>query len=179
MQNKTPADRTKTARRGIFIFSCCCTGICTAAGALFASLSAQKAASCPPPAYPQNPRSFPPIRKLFFQRRPDDHGNHFAPCAKSRKTCSYKAGFPVPPPWCSGARSGGKAALTQPRRTGQNFFAAYYVRARDARRASASASGSSSSTSPSRSMALVCQSRAVLSAVPILALIFAQLYPRT
>ena len=122
MQNKTPADCTKTARRGIFIFSCCCTGICTAAGALFASLSAQKATSRPPPAFPQNPRSFPPIRKLFFQRRPDDHGNHFAPCAKSRKTCSYKAGFPVPPPLCSGARSGGKAALTQPRRTGQNFL---------------------------------------------------------
>lgn len=122
MQNKAPADRTKTARRGIFIFSCCCTGICTAAGALFASLSAQKAASCPPPAYPQNPRSFPPIRKLFFQRRPDDHGNPFAPRAKSRKTCSYKAGFPVPPPLCSGARLVGKAALAQPRRTAQIFL---------------------------------------------------------
>ena len=122
MQNETPADRTKTARRGFFIFSCCCTGICTAAGALFASLSAQKAASRPPPVFPQNPWSFPPIRKLFFQRRPDDHGNHFAPRAKSRKTCSYKAGFPVPPSLCSGARSGGKAALTQPRRTGQNFL---------------------------------------------------------
>ena len=165
------------------------------AGAFLSSLAAVQVSAPPPERFsPRFPRKKPPhaLHQLFHKI----HGlflpfaNCFSSAAPtitetlSRHARSLEKLVPIRPVFlfCRRGVPAQDQAAKQPLLSpaGQaKIFAAYYVRARDARRASASASGNSSSTSPSRSMALVCQSRAVLSAVPILALIFAQLYPRT
>ncbi|MDO5544878.1 MAG: hypothetical protein Q4F81_03470, partial [Eubacteriales bacterium] len=94
---QTPADRIKTARRGIFIFSFGCTGICTGSAAPFSAAARLNTAGHPPLSFSQissqnnsfpavlipetkskRARRFDGIRKLFFHGHSPPCGNHNA-----------------------------------------------------------------------------------------------------
>lgn len=111
-----------------------------------------------PPGY-----FFMPFANCFSPRHSFPPETTFARTISLTEKHRKQKEMPAPP---AGGFSRPKAGQKQLPAT-QNFFAAYNVRAREARAKSSSTMGTSSSASPIHKTALSCQLRTVLSGVPM------------